>query len=200
MEYLIESFKYGLTPAIIILIYLLVTRYLDHKKEIKRLEKEKEEATKTVKINAEIIDCFNELNTYLKHITKDIIEKEDDKCVTCIRSSFKAMSYSVSKFATFTILKNNVTTNKKNILDNIENVVAGEFTNIYNSLVLYNTNDLLISTFVKEEWKEQVIDDLKYIIFDESSSKEDRIYDIHNKLNIRVNAYVTSVTNQYLKK
>ena len=110
------------------------------------------------------------------------------------------MSYSVSKFDTFTILKNNVTTNKKNILDNIEDIVAGEFTNIYNSLVLYNTNDLLISTFVKEEWKEQVIDDLKYIIFDESSSKEDRIYDIHNKLNIRVNAYVTSVTNQYLKK
>ena len=30
--------------------------------------------------------------------------------------------------------------------------------------------------------------------------KEDRIYDIHNKLNIRINAFITSVTNKYLKK
>ena len=44
MEYLIESFKYGLAPAIIVLIYLLVIRYFDHKKEIKKLEKEKEES------------------------------------------------------------------------------------------------------------------------------------------------------------
>lgn len=200
MEYLIESFKYGIAPAIIILIYLLVVRYFDHKKEIKKLEKEREEAKKTVKINAEIVDCFNELNSYLKHITKDIIDKEDDKCTASIRSSFKAMSYAVSKFATFTILKNNVVTNKKNIIDNIENVVVGEFTNIYNELVLYNTEIKPISTFIKDEWKEQIISDLKNIIFDNNSSKEDRIYDIHNKLNISINSYITSVTNQYLKK
>lgn len=200
MEYLIESFKYGLAPAIIILIYLLVVRYLDHKKEIKKIEKEKEESKKTVKINSEIIDCFNELNSFLKHITKDIIELEDDKCVAAIRSSFKSMSYSVSKFATFTILKNNVDVNKKNIEDNIENVVVGEFTNIYNELVLYNKKDIAISTYIKDEWKDQVIADLKSIIFNTESSKEDRIYDIHNKLNIRINAFITSVTNKYLKK
>lgn len=84
MEDLFQSFQYGIVPTFVVLIYLIVVRVLDNKKE-RELNK------KTVKINAEILDAFNNLNAYLKHITADIIEKEDDKCNAAIRSSFKAI-------------------------------------------------------------------------------------------------------------
>ena len=200
MEFLLESFKYGLAPSLIILVYLVFARYFDHRREIKKLEKEEEEAKKTIKINAEIIDCFNELNTYLKRITKDILDVEDDKCTNAIHSSFKSMGYTVSKFATFTILKNNVETNKENIIDNIENIITAEFTSIYNNLALFNTKNIAVSTFIKESWPEEIKSDLISNIFNKHSSKEDRIYDIQNKLNIRINAYINSVTKQYSLK
>ena len=72
MESIFKSFEYGIVPTLVVLIYLLVTRYLDNKKDLQKLKKEEEESKRTVKINAEILDAFNELNTFLKHITKDI--------------------------------------------------------------------------------------------------------------------------------
>ena len=106
MEYIFRSLEYGIVPTLIVLTYLLVTRYFDNKKELKKLEKEQEEAKRTVKINAEILDAFNELNTYLKHITKDIVKIESDKCVAAIKSSFRSMNFGLTRFATFTIINN----------------------------------------------------------------------------------------------
>ena len=40
MEILLDSFKYGIAPAIIVLIYLIITRYFDHKKEVEKLKVE----------------------------------------------------------------------------------------------------------------------------------------------------------------
>lgn len=200
MEYIFESLQYGIVPTLIVLTYLIVSRYLDSRKEIKKLEKEKEEAKRTVRINAEILDCFNELNSYLKHITKDIIDKEDDKCISTIRSTFKAFAYTLSKFATFTIISNNIHENKKNIVDNIENIVSSEFANVYSDLIYYHTEENPITNYIEDTWREMIVDDLKSIIFDEHSNKETRIYNVHNKMNIRINAFINSVTKQYINK
>ena len=189
MEQLIESFKYGIVPTLIVLTYLIVTKVLDNKKE-------RELAKKSIKVNAEILDCFNNLNSFLKHITKDILDKEDDRTASAIRSSFKAMGYTLLKFATFTIISNNVIKNRENIIDNIENTVNSEFANVYNELVLYD--DIIDS--IQDKWKEEVTNDLKNIILDEKLQKEDKIYNIHNKMNLRINNYISSVNNKFLAK
>lgn len=189
MEQLIESFKYGIVPTLIVLTYLIVTKVLDNKKE-------RELAKKSIKVNAEILDCFNNLNSFLKHITKDILDKEDDRTVSAIRSSFKSMGYTLLKFATFTIISNNVIKNRENIIDNIENTVNSEFANVYNELVLYD--DIIDS--IQDKWKEEVTNDLKNIILDEKLQKEDKIYNIHNKMNLRINNYISSVNNKFLAK
>ena len=192
MDILIQSFQYGIVPTLIVLIYLIITKYFDNKKE-------RELAKKSIKVNAEILECFNNLNIYLKHITKDILEKEDDKCVAAIRTSFKSMAHSVSKFAIFTIISNNVKANRDNIIDNIKNTVYSEFATIYNDLLLYKVNDKRASDYIKEEWKENMISDLKNIIFDENLSKEDKIYTIHNKINLLVGNYIAFVNKSYFE-
>jgi hypothetical protein len=192
MEILIESFQYGIVPTLIVLIAFLITKYLDNKKE-------REIAKKSIKVNADLLDCFNNLNEYLRKITKDIIDKEDDRCAAAIRSSFKAMAHSVSKFAIFTIISNNVKTNRQNIIDNIQNTVYSEFANIYNELLLYSFDDHNIADYLQEDWKDQIVSDLKTIIFDEDNTKESRIYNVHNKINLRVSNYISYVNKKFLE-
>lgn len=193
MEILLETLQQGLAPGIIVLIYLLVIRYLDHKKELKKQELEAEEKKKTIKINSDLLDCFNNLNTYLKQITVGILDKEDDKCDAAIHSSFKAMGQTLSKFATFTIISNNVKLNKENIIDNINTTVYSEFASVYNELILYSYNNTKIIDAIKDSWKEELISDLKNIIFDDDLNKETKIYTVHNKINLRINGYISSV-------
>lgn len=193
MEELFQSFQYGIVPTFVVLIYLIVVRVLDNKKE-------REEAKKTIKVNSEILDAFNNLNLYLKRITSDIIDKENDKCNAAIRSSFKAMGQSLSKFAVFTIISNNVKNNRENIIDNIDNTVYSEFATVYNELSLYKNTETNVITNVKDEWKDELINDLKNIIFDTNLDKESKIYTIHNKLNLRINNYISFVQNKLLEK
>ena len=192
MDILIQSFQYGIVPTLVVLIYLIITKYFDNKKE-------REIAKKSVKVNAEILECFNNLNIYLKHITKDIIEKEDDKCTAAIRTSFKSMAHSVSKFAIFTIISNNVKSNRNNIIDNIENTVYSEFEMIHNDLLLYKVDGKHASDYIKDSWKDEIVTDLKDIIFDENLAKEDKIYTVHNKINVRVGNYIAYVKKEYFE-
>jgi len=193
MEILLDALQQGIAPAIIVLIYLLVIRYLEHKKEVKKQELEAEEKKKTIRINSDLLDCFNNLNTYLKQITAGIIDKEDDKCDAAIRSSFKAMGQVLAKFAVFTIISNNVKLNKENIIDNINTTVYSEFASVYNELILYSYNNTKLIDAIKDSWKEELISDLKNIIFDDDLDKENKIYTVHNKLNLRINNYISFV-------
>ena len=198
MEYIFKSLEYGIVPTLIVLAYLLVTRYFDSKKELKKLEKEKEEAKRTVKINAEILDAFNELNTYLKHITKDIVKIESDKCVSAIKSSFRSMNFGLTRFATFTIINNNIDNNSETIRENIVATVEAEYIAVYNELLLYRDDDSFVSDYMKIEWKEQLVKDMLSIIFNKELSKEQRIYNVHNKLGIDIAKYANYVNNKYI--
>ena len=200
MEYIFRSLEYGIVPTLIVLAYLLVTRYFDNKKELKKLEKEEEEAKRTVKINAEILDAFNELNTYLKHITKDIVKIENDKCVAAIKSSFRSMNFGLTRFATFTIINNNIDVNSDTIKDNILSTIEAEYITVYNELLLYRDDDKFVADYMKGEWKEQLAKDMINIIFNRELTKEQRIYNITNKLGINIAKYSNYINNKYIEK
>lgn len=192
MEYILESLKMGLWPAVIITIYLIITKIIDTRKT--RIE-----AEKTHKVNKEVIDSFKNLNEFLTYITKDIIEKENDKFQFAIANSFKAAGYIIIKFSTFTIISNNVGKNHRIIEDNIQHCVNAEFSNIINSLIPFNTIKTKVTELINTTWKQEIIDDLNNIIFDEKCSKEERIYNITNKINMRINDYITIVTRNAFK-
>lgn len=199
MEFLIDSFKYGLAPAIIVLFYLVVTRILDHRQEVKKIEAQAAEAKKTVKINTELINSFNEIASYLKFVTKDVVELDVDKADAAIRSSFRSMDFGLTRFATFTIINNNIQENKAAIVDNIKATVEAEYLNVYNELVLYKDDNVKLSEYLNPLWKDEISKIMVDVIFNERLTKEQRIYNIHNRLGIDITNYSNIVHNKFVK-
>lgn len=192
MTDLVSSLQFGIPSAIIVLIFLIISKIID---SVNERHKDK---TK-VEVNKEMIDCFNNLNSFLQHITKDIVEKDNDKCSATIRTAFKSMSYALIRFATFTIINNNVKANQENIEENINNVVDKEYSTLYNTLVLYYSDKNQIVDCLKEEWKDDLKKDLRNIIFNTSLDKDARLYNIHNKIDIKIDRYYTYINNKFLE-
>lgn len=198
MEFLLDSFKYGLAPAILVLIYLVITRYLDHKKDVQQLKIEEEERTKTIKVNAELVDCFNVLNKYLKFVTKDIVDADKDKAIAAIRSSFRSMNFGLSRFATFTIINNNIEENRAGIIDNIKDTVEAEYLSLYNELVLYRDEDARVSEYLNPLWKDELVKIMIDCIFNPRLTKEQKIYNAHNRIGIDIANYSNIVHNKFI--
>ena len=198
MELLLDSFKYGLVPALIVLIYLVITRYLDHKKELQKLKIEEEEHKKSIKVNAELVDCFNQLNFYLKYVTADIVEVDKDKAVAAIRSSFRSMNFGLTRFATFTIVNNNLEENRTGIIDNIKDTVEAEYLSVYNELLLYRDDNVRVSEYLDPLWKDDLIKIMIDSIFNTRLTKEQRIYNVHNRLGIDIANYSNLVHNKFI--
>ena len=192
MTDLVSSLQFGIPSAVIVLIFLIVSKIID---SVNERHKDK---TK-VEVNKEMIDCFNNLNSFLQHITKNIVEKDNDKCSATIRTAFKSMSYALIRFATFTIINNNVKTNKENIEENINNVVDKEYATLYNTLVLYYSDKNQIVDNLKEEWKDDLKKDLRNIILNTSLDKETRLYNVPNKIDIKIDRYYTYINNKFLE-
>ena len=191
MSDLVNSLQLGLPSAIIVLIFLIISKIIDA-----LLEKNK--SKREVKVNSEVIECFNNINTFLKHITEDLVNKEADKCSNAIRTSFKTLSYALIRFATFTIINNNVQKNRKIIEDNINSIVDKEYANVYNSLILYYSKDNHLVDYMKEEWKEKLKSDLNDIIFNTELNIDTKIYNIHNKIDITVDRFYSYINNKFL--
>lgn len=200
MEILFDSFKYGLAPAILVLIYLIITRYLDHKKDVQQLKIDEEERKKTIKVNAELVDCFNVLNKYLKFVTKDVVDSDKDKAIAAIRSSFRSMNFGLSRFATFTIINNNIEENRAGIIDNIKDTVEAEYLSLYNELVLYRDDNARVSEYLNPLWKDELVKIMIDCIFNSRLTKEQRIYNVHNRIGIDIANYSNIVHNKFINE
>ena len=69
MDVLLESLKLGVAPSIVVLIYLVFNKIVENKTK-----------SKQVVITNNIVESFNKLNNFLDYFTKNIINKELDKC------------------------------------------------------------------------------------------------------------------------
>lgn len=187
MDILIESLKLGVAPSIVVLIYLVINKILDTKKE-----------SKQAKLNNNIIDSFNKLNAFLDYITKDIINKDADKRNVGIKNAFERFENNVTKFAISTIIHNNIEINKDAIIDNTKHIISSEFYSLYNTLALYSTTKFSIIEHVEPKWKEDLTNDIIDIIFKNNFTKEQKIYNICNKLEIKLNEYKTKLLMQHI--
>jgi len=187
MPELINALQYGLPSALVVLTYLIINRILESK-----------ERTKKIEVSNELVQCFNELNAYLKHITKDIVDTDNDKCLSAIRMSFSAMSWDLAEFANFTITRNNIESNKSSIQENINTTVDSVYAKSYNDLSLYTNGKESIAEFLNPEWKTELKKDLTSIIFDHTKNKEDRIYEATRRVSIRTKQYYNFINNKFL--
>lgn len=180
MGELLESLRLGITPGIIVLIYLIIIKVIDTKKE-----------SNAVKINKEITECFRKLNSFLDYITKDILNDAEEKRDYAIKNSFKAFANSIICHATSVIIANNIDNNKENIIENIRYIVDSNYYRLYNLMFLYK-----LCGYIKSEWKTEVNEDIVEIIYNNKFSKEEKLYNINNKINIKVDGYISIVMKQ----
>ena len=181
MNEIIESaLNQGLSSLITISIFLLLYKWLDNKKK-----------TESEKFVSSISDTLD--------ITKNIIDKDKDKCKTAIDDAMFASAMRLTIFVTNTVINNHVQTNKDNILANIHNIVNAEFYTVFSSLSLYKINGVKVSDNMKKDWMPSVEKSIIEIIFNDNLSKEDKISSFNNKINLKFQSYITYITNNTLK-
>lgn len=188
MDVLNSAIQQGIAPAIVVAIYLIITKFIDSRKE-----------NAQIKINSELTKSINTISNFIITITKNIIEKDKEKCKNAINDSMCAFGMRLMNFVSATIVNNHIDTNRANIIANIHNIVNGEYYTMYSALSVYVINDVRVSDILEKEWMTSIEQDMIDIIYGVNLSKEDRILSFNNKINLKLQSYITYVINNTIK-
>lgn len=188
MDILNSAIQQGIAPAIVVAIYLIITKFIDSRKE-----------NAQIKINSELTKSINTISNFIITITKNIIEKDKEKCKNAINDSMCAFGMRLMNFVSTTIVNNHIDTNRANIIANIHNIVNGEYYTMYSALSVYVINDVRVSDVLEKEWMASIEQDMIDIIYGVNLSKEDRILSFNNKINLKLQSYITYVINNTIK-
>lgn len=196
MKEIIESaLNQGLSSLITISIFLLLYKWLDNKK---KTESEKFVSSISNTLD-EVSKSLLQVSTFITDITKNIIDKDKDKCKTAIEDSMLASAMRLTMFVTNTVINNHIHTNKDNILANIHNIVNAEYYTVFSSLSLYKINGIKASDNMEKDWMSSVEKSIIEIVFNDNLSKEDKISSFNNKIDLKFQSYITYITNNTLK-
>lgn len=188
MEVINDALKQGIAPAAVVAIYLIITKIIDAKKEDNQ-----------IKLNADFVKSINILSEFLTDITKNIIEREKEKCKSAIEDAMFASAMRLVTFVSSTIINNHIDANKNTILSNIKTIVNSEFYSIFSTLSMYKINNIIVSDYLNKEWMALIEQDIIDIIYNTSLDKDDKILSFSNKINIKFQSYVTYITNNVIK-
>lgn len=188
MELIEEALAQGITPAIVVAIYLIITKIIDNRKENVQL-----------KLSAELTKSINSISSFLTDITKNIIDKDKDKCKAAIEDTMFSSGMRLINFVSTTIINNHVEANKDTVIANIHNIVNAEFYSVYATLSLYKINGVKASDALNKDWMEIIEKDILDVIYNSKLEKEDKILSFTNKINLKFQSYVTHMTNTIIR-
>lgn len=179
-----DALKQGIAPAIVVAIYLIITKIIDSRKE-----------NLQTKLSTELTKSINLISNYIVDISKNIIEKDKAKCKIAVEDSMYASGMKLINFVSTTLVSNHIIENKDNILANIHNLVSAEYYNIYSTLSLYIIDDKKVSEYLQKEWIASIEEDIKHVIYNTNLNNEDKILAFTNKINIKIQSYITYIIN-----
>lgn len=188
MDILGNALKQGIAPAIVVVIYLIIIKIIDSKKE-----------NIQIKISNEFSKSITIISEFLSDITKNIIDREKDKCKNAIEDALFSTGLRLVTFISSTIINNHIDTNKDNIISNISNIVNSEFYNIYSTLSMYKINGIVVSDYLDKKWMATIEQDMIDIIYNNILNKDDKILSFSNKITLKFQTYVTYITNNIIK-
>lgn len=188
MNELISGLGQGIIPGIIVLIYLIVTKWFESKKESREeaVSKSMNERVNSLADNvSDIVEAMREVSVQLHNVTNNIVERDKEKCKVSIELAFACFTKELCDYAFLTLYNNHIDRNKELIESNTETIVNSEYYKIYSVLGLYEINDRKVSTFLKDEWitdfKKAVIN----ILFNDKADAMNKMNMLRNKLNIK---------------
>lgn len=184
---LLESLGQGIVPGIIVLIYLLVVKWLEHNKETREeavtnnIDKRINTLTNHV---SDIVESLSEVSMLLRTVTSNIIERDKEKCKFSIELAFSGLAKELSDFAFITIVNNHIDTNSSIIKNNIRTAVNSEYYKVYSVLGLYEYNGKRINEHLKEEWKKELIEALDISLFKDDADGLTKMNTFRTKVNL----------------
>lgn len=187
MTELMESLGQGIVPGIIVLVYLLVVKWLENKKETREeavtnnIDKRINNLTNQV---SDIVESLSEVSMLLRTVTSNIIERDKEKCKFSIELAFSGLAKELSDFAFITIVNNHIDTNSSIIKNNIRTAVNSEYYKVYSVLGLYEYNGKRINEHLKEEWKKELIEALDISLFKDDADGLTKMNTFRTKVNL----------------
>lgn len=188
MDSILEALQQGIAPAIVVAIYLIITKWMETKKE-----------ANTIKLSTELTKSINSIASFLEDTTKNIVDKDKEKCKIAINDTFSSSAMRLTAFVATTIVNNHINNNKEGIMSNIHNIVNAEYYSTYATLYLYKVDNIRCSEFLKKEWIKEIEEDITNVIYNISLSKEDRIVSFTNKITFKFQSYGTYISNNIIK-
>lgn len=188
MELLGEALAQGITPAVVVAIYLIVVKIIDNKKD-------KVQA----KISSELVKSITDISTFINTITKHTVERDKDKCKAAITDSMNHSAYILNKFVVDTLVNNHIDLNKETILSNIKNIINSEFYTTQSTLSLYTVNGKNVSEYLKKEWMSEIEKAMIASIYNDKLDTVDKILSFSNKINLKFQSYITYIINNSIK-
>ena len=160
-EIILQIAGQGIAPAIVVAIYLIITKILDTKKDSKRIE-----------VSNELTKSINTLYEFVNHITKNILEKDKEKAKQAVTYTIDRSAYNLTRFFVDTLVNNHIEENKENVLSNVDNLVTAEYYSVFNILSMYIVNGHELSSFMKQEWIESIKKDIITILYNSKLNKD----------------------------
>lgn len=188
MDVLTDALRQGIVPAIVVAIYLIITKIIDSRKE-----------SAQIKLSADLTKSINTISNFIISLTKNIIDKDKEKCKIAIEDSMYSSGMRLVNFVSTTVINNHIDINKENILTNIHNISNAEYYTVYSTLSMYTINGVKVSSYLNKDWISAVEKDMIYIIYNNTLSKEDKILSFSNKINIKFQSYITYIINNIIK-
>lgn len=185
MEYIFNAMAQGIIPAIIVAVYLIITKIIDSKN-----------ISKQSKISQELTNSITTISNFLNNIIKNIISKDKERCRIIIKLSFENFEKELFLFVRDTIITNNIIKRKEYIIQSLDNIVNGQYYVLVDYLSSFEIDGHKVSNYCKPEWKEELIISIKTIIFDENLDKVLKISEAQTKLNSMISNYSIYVNNK----
>ena len=105
MDILSNALRQGIAPAIVVAIYLIITKIIDNRRE-----------STQIKLNTELTKSINSISDFVIGITKNIISCDKEKCKIAIKDSMYSSSMRLIYFMSTTIVNNHININNMLLL------------------------------------------------------------------------------------
>ena len=186
-----SSYVTVIISSCVFIAYTIITRLVDYFKS-KAKDKPLLEMSKAMK---EMGDNIAKLNTVLTKTFEDAEKKEIRQCERAIQLGFKALGFKIIQECSSIIAHNNIDKNKELIHNNLSRVVNTEYYKLYSALSVYEINETIVASKLKEEWIKELVDAIIPIIYDGQDSVA-RIAHINDKISILISEYSIYISNK----
>ena len=188
MDILGTALGQGIVPAVIVVIYLIIVKVIDNRRD-----------STSAKITKDLTNSIITISNYLDNVTKNVIAKDEEKCEVAIENGFKSFALHLITFVNNTVIHNHIEENKDVIIQNVKNLINGEYYNIHSVLANYVIKNTNVSTLLKVDWMSDIEAITLCVIYNNKLDVNSKITTFNNQITLKFKTYTNYLINNAFK-